>query len=498
MASKLRNAKENKEQRDKRIGVNCPEKNYHWAEYKSSLLAKHLMDDKTTINELTIFWRSILEILIPEGPYRNQVFLGFINDPNRIKYPVGGWTQQLFEKMPVDTTYRKINYILDNLYLSYNMIYWYSERYFRDDQEQPEQYYVYRIIKLIREIVFKFVEYTRGPRKVDDHLEVLSNQVGITQIQDDNLILQEDPRKPPLPWKHPGQGSCKVMYKGKLGASIKRARYKNDYTGKGSLQCGLSGSVNFGLYSILAALVISGRGRVVVDNKDIFAKLLKTSFIFLVGDGGHNFHEIIYALTINAIVLKDFLSSNLENILKSEYHSRYHDDISRVFNMFSEGTISWQTMNGFILYVYELTKNINPTLDFGNKEFINRNFVISHVDKFLLRGHQPQYKEEETYQHVIDYLATDSNRWRLKETDTERSISNILEFYDTRINQLLAAKMMECNLENLTDYNDRASEIIYAFGSSKKSLHKKKSPKKSLHKKKSLRKKKSSKKSSKK
>ena len=102
MYSKLQDINETSDERDKRLGIKCPKQNYHWAELKSSLYVKYMIDDhQGRRNDCKIFWRIIAETLIPAGNnIRDNVIDRFIVDNrNRTnQYPIGGYLNKLFEQ----------------------------------------------------------------------------------------------------------------------------------------------------------------------------------------------------------------------------------------------------------------------------------------------------------------------------------------------------------------------------------------------------------------
>lgn len=54
------------------------------------------------------------------------------------------------------------------------------------------------------------------------------------------------------PWIHPGKVQCHIPYNGSYGSFINKSRKDNSFGG--SLQCGISGSVNFPFFMYLISV----------------------------------------------------------------------------------------------------------------------------------------------------------------------------------------------------------------------------------------------------
>ena len=133
-----------------------------------------------------------------------------------------------------------------------------------------------------------------------------NKQVGITNLQHERLETTN------TPWNHPGRSGCRISYKGSYGS--KRYEAANRIGDKqnlyASVQCGISGSINFPLTIFLISClsnyhIINDNNKPPFNNNSTEVKKLILSGISgLVSDGGHNVAEVITGFTIVSIGLK--------------------------------------------------------------------------------------------------------------------------------------------------------------------------------------------------
>ena len=133
-----------------------------------------------------------------------------------------------------------------------------------------------------------------------------NNQVGITNLEHKTLATTN------TPWNHPGRSGCRISYKGSYGS--KRYDAANSIGNKqnlhASVQCGISGSMNYPL-TIFLISCLNNVHFTKDSNKPPFAnnstdvkKLILSGISGLVSDGGHNVVEVITGFTICSIGLK--------------------------------------------------------------------------------------------------------------------------------------------------------------------------------------------------
>lgn len=149
------------------------------------------------------------------------------------------------------------------------------------------------------------VSAARGERTDDKNpqLRRTTDQVGITDILSDELTRWIDD-EPNEPWQHPGRTQCFLPDRGAYGTFLKNNRDQN--TMYSSVQCGISGSINFGIFMYLNALAI-GRVKTLSNPLTDVKALITAVTTVLVGDGGHNVRETITGLTLVSIALKTML-----------------------------------------------------------------------------------------------------------------------------------------------------------------------------------------------
>jgi hypothetical protein len=133
-----------------------------------------------------------------------------------------------------------------------------------------------------------------------------NNQVGITNLQHKTLATTN------TPWNHPGRSGCRISYKGSYGS--KRYEAANSIGNKqnlhASVQCGISGSMNFPLTIFLISCLYNvhftkdSNKPPFANNSTDVKKLILSCISGLVSDGGHNVVEVITGFTIVSIGLK--------------------------------------------------------------------------------------------------------------------------------------------------------------------------------------------------
>ena len=162
------------------------------------------------------------------------------------------------------------------------------------------------IISMVQNSIVEIIAAARGDR-IDNQDPIgkkATDQVGITDIYTEYLTrsVGVDPNEP---WFHPGRGQCFVPYRGKYGDFLRQEHDNN--TMYSSVQCGISGSTNFGLGMYLSALATGTRTSLLDTTENDARALITAATAVLVGDGGHNVRETITGLTLTSIALKTML-----------------------------------------------------------------------------------------------------------------------------------------------------------------------------------------------
>lgn len=141
-----------------------------------------------------------------------------------------------------------------------------------------------------------------------------TNQIGITNVDVDYLDRSKSlPAEGAnsVPWNHPGETVCRLPRLGGIGRRL--GGYRDNNTVWGSIQCGISGSANFALFSYLTSISRTGvpPGRSPMQEVQ---NLILCSCLGLVGDGGHNIREVLFGLTQAIIVLKNMIDMVKEEV----------------------------------------------------------------------------------------------------------------------------------------------------------------------------------------
>lgn len=526
----MNDANETLDEMNKRLGVDCPKENYHWAEYKSSALVKNLIDNLNLDPNIHDFWKKIAETLLPAGNFRDDVINQFIDPRNRVRsnqYPIGGYLNFLFNQIdtanPPMNQQQKNDIILGNIFASYNLIRWYGVEYVPNPAvPAPLHYQIFQLMFLgIQTPISRLIQYTRGKRVNFRNREIHSSQIGITRLKEPLLsidaIFNRNNNHPM--WKHTGNetSECRMKYTGQYGAKIREAREKNDPKGRGSLQCGISGSAQFTLFFILTAYACNAnlvfnvpdtnsppeivfgvpvpRQRA-LRNDEIFLYMFLTAMIFLIGDGGHNMYEILYGLTISITTLNFLFNPpaglNSQQIFRNMMIAQglNNGDVTNFVN---------NNLNRFLPIITgfnQIVQNVNPILDFTDMTAINTNTVQNYIlndilsQNFIYDETAADYQQK--YDMIIAFFGIMNNHYQRDENDADQLILSLVSQLNTKglidlpsINNVLRLRMNRCDTtpgRGKTDYAQEAAQMIFAFKKSRKSRKSIKKSKKSVKK----------------
>jgi hypothetical protein len=158
------------------------------------------------------------------------------------------------------------------------------------------------------------------------------------------------------PWKHPGRSQCDVSY---LQGTYQHEAYKRSIP----LECGVSGSTNFWLWTI----VWSDIDLTLTET----ALIVFSAFLILGADGGHSLNEVLTTATLDAIFWKDYLEYSKDRTF------------AKIFN------------SSFAEHLYTITKSINPV---GNGEFIPIDYseIAQKIFNFNKDCIDPKYLSDKT------------------------------------------------------------------------------------------------------
>lgn len=347
---------------------------YEWAEYKTSLLVVLLYENDVSNFALKLFMhKMIINMVSSVGRDLHTELDVFIKQVATSKqkstsrsYPVGQtqvWVKNNNKAGLWDDVYGLIDFAKWLWYII-------SEEWDKPKKEIPNisglNYFI--MIEIFQQHMLEVQHVIKGERhnRTDNSDDDASKTpyVGISPMETKLLVkkVKSLPNAVIEPWLHPGTEQCYVPYFGGYGRMIKK--YRDDKNPAinmySSLQCGMSGSVNYFLYFYL----LSNSN---IDEKmsiQSISMLILVMLLQLAGDGGHNIREIIFGLTSNAIVLNCVLTD-----LREELQSHYGNQLSLKDNIklyIDDPDYTWITKQDCVLRSIAsqfLTKGINNRLD---------------------------------------------------------------------------------------------------------------------------------------
>ena len=527
----------------------CSKKNYEWGEYKSSLLVQYILNNSSIQNKLNNFVYNYIKKFYDIFTSNNfiddfTIFLENAKESGREiggkhsanKYGVGqsqiiGHGDQTMENLLQDPT-KLNNIVMFSSFISHQLYFGNTKSIFNvkqnidisenireinkklNDKKSPDgenEFFniinMFMILEVIQQPIMNAqigIKGRRYNRKLDN--AVKTKQVGISQIYEEDQDIPQfkgrefeyglrrtikDLDQYIVPWPHPGVEQCKCTYTGIWGEHIKENLEKDELIA--CVQCGLSGSILFNLYSYLYSYTTSFPK----NPKKDFENLLLTSIVTLVGDGGHNIMEVVYGYVFAIIILYNILIS-LEEELQSHYRNKYslsdnvkklmeeNDDVlysivqeytvlsilfnkveinegyyqtyfvncelAKIFwggnNLFKKFIQNWVYWEQFIREAYNLTKNFNLTgvseedLDVYNPDLIidwpittERKELISVIltGRKISSPFEMNIIDPEYNDYLQIALAMDNNRYKGGKENWEISptklVTDILEKY---------------------------------------------------------------------
>ena len=330
---------------------------YKWAEYKTSILCKILNHNDETHAMLLTFIQNmiigILDKLEVNLSYALDIYLEDLETDQQKditrQYPVAQSQLWIGDKEG----------LWSNFYALVNFLKWiwiYINDGAFDNSCSESKLTAYLLISNFQQSIFQIQGFVKDPRE-NKNYPVKSKYIGISDINDDFLIRKSrNPNKDTQPWFHPGRHQCFVPYFGNFGKLIKDVResYDFDLNKYGSLQCGISGSVNY----FIILYLMSGIGKNYYSSRLLILLLV----MILSGDGGHNIREIIFGLTTNIIVLQRLISDIRTELEISEDKSM--EDVISGYNMEDYKNIyENKDDDKFVVIKSIINRNIGPIND---------------------------------------------------------------------------------------------------------------------------------------
>lgn len=538
--------KKNGNNGDKPEVRDCPDidKNYEWAEMKTSIFTQlvsnnagfnHVISNFLTMTVITpICNRLKIDV--------NRFFLKYLKDlratppektnvnPYPVAQPHGFLTPDDLEsianlKKDAYTMFNICRYLWDFLVqrktdtkdTTYGDLYSLLIIIFQQRNNQ--------IIDMLR--IRRYAMNSDAKQKNLPLLQTNRNIVGITSVRNNylNRKIISNPLYTTIPWIHPGQENCRVPYVGKYGRLIREERERNGYYG--SLMCSYSGSSQFASFLFLLGIIDAD---LTPDQCREYSKILVVlSCLYLIGDGGHNVREILFAIIASIILLRtfigeinkelrvlfgnnDFSLSENSRIFKeyNYYPSSSPKCLPYINNIYTHFLTSVKDREALILlkllvktcakwevfvnYFYKKTLHINIVGIFQTdldeldesvgkirpdrpRNFADiKQYVIDNIFNTQYDSKKPDDDQDPKfnnhYNNIQLFFALEGNRHLLNERESffeapNKIISEILPETQDEVNAELHRKMKECNAEELFP------KVPFAFSSTKKSSKRK-------------------------
>lgn len=402
-------------------------------------------------------------------------------------------------------------YMFNDFYVLYTFNYWTWKNYycnyidFFKDKYTNQNFSTNLFISLGQQKINEISNLVRGMRKiyrhnVQDYLndsttemienvhnkdKILTSNIGISNILYNSLERVVEGRK--IPWLHSGTKNCRTTLNGAYGQILIKNFQENSYYA--SYQCSISGSCNFTYFPFLISLLnIEGNLFTQTDNyyEDMCNFIIICATLSMVGDGGHNFREVLFGLLISNTGIYYYIRYLIEEII--QYISIYGaleqifiDDIEEALKLHSEQFIDnfiicfdearpidddykllkkiiteikakkpdSLHINGVIReyirnmikiypivnYFYEYTKHINfISITQDDIDTLPSNFIQNFDSKNWFKSHMTDYirdpfiaYDKEAATSAQYFFAIDSNRYLQSKEDWENCVDNIWE-----------------------------------------------------------------------
>ena len=306
-------------------------------------------------------------------------------------------------------------------------------------------------IHLVQQPIFGFGETAKRNTRLNlpTPTQRLSNSLGISNITHPDLVQNHY-------WLHPGRTRCRIPYATTYGNKLYDAYISEDILNfHSSVQCGISGSVNFGIFMYILSIANEGgpKGQELVE--DISYLIFSVSAI-LVADGGHNIRETITGVTLTSIALKSYkdkvenelarlpgedLESKLtyiKNNFNNDYLSLYDSliyknmDILAWFlirclmrsyqdtepiNIFINWLRAMKNWSSFIDELHKQLRQIDPMgIDLNTKMYTD--LTLNDMLKEIGGGVRNAEREEEFYMYLQNIIFND---WYNREGDVRET-----------------------------------------------------------------------------
>lgn len=311
------------------------------------------------------------------------------------------------------------------------------------------------IINLVQQPIKDFGETAKRNTRQNMSYDMsnLNNSLGISNIFHPDLVQNHS-------WIHPGRSSCRVPYGTTYGNKLYDAYISKgkDLNFHSSVQCGISGSVNFGIFMYMSSIANgSGSKDLELIKRDVLLLIFSVTAI-LVADGGHNIRETIIGVTLTSIALKSFkdkvenevdrlpgvdLKSKVKNIannFRNDYVSLHNHLIYKNMNILAwilqKCYLNIDTHDTKPIYIFvnwlEAMDNWSPFIDELHKQLqkidpmgidlntkLYTDLTLNEMLKEIGGGHRNAQREEEFYIYLQNIVFNDwyNSEGIVRETD---------------------------------------------------------------------------------
>ena len=377
----------------------CAKRRYQWSERKSSLLIQSIISDNLFL-ELTDFLYSILQLLTNNwvNEIKSEWFSFdklFESYMSRVQTSV---QKDAIDNYPIcqpKAWLTDIEGAKRNFFVLYDFMKWIwilikqgtFVSQFHIALQTPDNEYLSLmcLIEIFQQSTCILIDMIRGNRN-EKQAKYTTDNVGISNIISNDLVRKVRGKSEYISqrWIHPGHELCEVPYLGGYGRELEKLANEDSFYY--SLQCGISGSINYMIFMYL--LTASGYPKNTFPLTEVDEqKYILSCIMILVGDGGHNAREVIFGLTTTIIILNTII-----NRVSSEFKKVYNKDcldnnikemITHVtqsnFNTVKKSFLKYNKQSFFIKFCekYSVTlKDINKIHKIENRDFINESSCI--------------------------------------------------------------------------------------------------------------------------
>ena len=248
--------------------------------------------------------------------------------------------------------------------------------------------------------------------------KILTSNIGISNSLWPSLEREVFDQK--IPWLHPGTKSCNVILNGAYGKTLLNKSLQSYYS---SYQCSISGSCNFTYFPFLISLFDNQEINLYAETKDFYQStcnfIIICATLSMVGDGGHNFREVLFGLTLSNLCTYYYIRYLIDEIilfiietqvpLNSIYTKKLDDEfillnIQTILSHFKIIIEQQQTVDT----KFKLLTEIYTYIDNNKPEELNFNKIVTEYIKNIVSIY-PLVDYFYTYTQHINFISITNN-----------------------------------------------------------------------------------------